>query len=170
MKNLRLVPVGFYAAFMGFLVALLITNGGFNTVAVVAILILAVFLFNFIVRTKLSFKSYFTSKYNLFTTKVYSEHSYGGVPKEMMYEKMLEVFDNSRFRLVDSDKEKLEILAVTKTSLLSWGENLYVSFMIKEDETIMKLCSVTVFQMYAWGKNEENLDNLLAELDDSLII
>jgi hypothetical protein len=50
------------------------------------------------------------------------------------------------------------------------GENLYISFEIRGDETIMELCSVTVFQIYAWGKNEENLDNLLAELEDSLII
>lgn len=170
MKNLRLVPVGFYAAFMGFFIAILVNNGGFNVVALVAILILAVFIFNFIVRQKLSFKRYFTSKHNLFSTKVYSEHSYGGVPKEIMYEKMLEVFSNSRFRLVDSNREKLEILAIAKTSLLSWGENLYISFETREDETIMKLFSVTVFQMYAWGKNEKNLDNLLVELDDSLII
>ena len=83
---------------------------------------------------------------------------------------MIEVFGNSRFRLVDSDNEKLEILATAKTSMLSWGENLYVSFETREDETIMKLCSLTVFQIFDWGKNEENLDNLLAELDDSLII
>ena len=170
MKNLRLVPVGFYAAFMGFFIAILVRKGGLNVVALVAILILAVFIFNFIIRTKLSFKKYFTSKHNLFTTKVYSEHSYGGVPKEIMYEKMIEVFGNSRFRLVDSDNEKLEILATAKTSLFSWGENLYVSFETREDETIMKLCSLTVFQIFDWGKNEENLDNLLAELDDSLII
>ena len=170
MKNLRQIPGAFYAAFMGFLIAILVKNGGFNIVLFVAIPILSVFIFNFIVRQKLSFKKYFTSKRNLLTTKVYSEHSYGGVPKEIMYEKMIEVFGNSRFRLVDSDNEKLEILAIAKTSLLSWGENLYISFEIRGDETIMELCSVTVFQIYAWGKNEENLDNLLAELEDSLII
>lgn len=170
MKNLRLVPVGFYAAFMGFFIAILVNNGGFNVVALVAILILAVFIFNFIVRQKLSFKRYFTSKHNLLTSKTFSEHSYGGVPKEIMYEKMIEVFSNSRFRLADSDNERLEILAIAKTTFYSWGENLYISFETRGGETIMKLCSVTVFQIYASGKNEENLDNLLAELDDSLII
>lgn len=110
MKNLRQIPGAFYAAFMGFLIAILVKNGGFNIVLFVAIPILSVFIFNFIVRQKLSFKKYFTSKRNLLTTKVYSEHSYGGVPKEIMYEKMIEVFGNSRFRLVDSDNEKLEIL------------------------------------------------------------
>ncbi|MFA6361073.1 MAG: hypothetical protein WCX14_10255 [Dysgonamonadaceae bacterium] len=170
MKNLRQIPAAFYAAFMGFLIAILVKNGGFNIVLFVAIPILSVFIFNFIVRQKLSFKKYFTSKRNLLTTKVYSEHSYGGVPKEIMYEKMIEVFGNSRFRLVDSDNEKLEILAIAKTSLLSWGENLYISFEIRGDETIMELCSVTVFQIYDWDKNEENLADLLAELEDSLII
>ena len=170
MKNLRLVPVGIYAAFMGYFIAILVKNGGFNIVALVVIPILSVLIFNFIIRNKLSFKRYFTSKHNLFTTKVYSEHSYGGVPKEIMYEKMLEVFGNSRFRLVDSDKEKLEILATAKTTFYSWGENLYICFETRGDETIMKLISVTVFQIYAWEKNEENLDNILAELDDSLII
>jgi len=170
MKNSISILVPFYAAFMGVLIARLVKNGGFNIVALVAILILSVFIFNFIIRKKLSFKKYFTSKYNLLTTKVFSEHSYGDVPKEIMFEKMIEVVNNSRFRLVDSDNESLEILATSKTTLFSWDENLYISFEIRRDETIMELCSVTVFQIYAWGKNEENLDSLLAELEDSLII
>lgn len=170
MKDLGSILVPFYAALMGLLIARLVNNEGFNIVILVGILILSVFIFNFIIRKKLSFKRYFTSKYNPITTKVYSEHSYGDVPKEIMYEKMIEVFGNSRFRLIDSDDESLEILAIAKTTLFSWGENLYISFEIRGDETIMKLCSVTVFQIYDWGKNEENLADLLAELDDSLII
>lgn len=169
MKNLEHILVAFYAVFMGVLIALLVKNES-SVVFLVAIPVLAVFIFNFTIRKKLTFKRYFTSKYNLLTSKTFSDHSYGVVPKEIMYEKMLEVFSNSRFRLVDSDNESLEILATTKTTFYSWGENLYISFETRGDETIMKLCSVTVFQVYAWGKNEENLDNLLAELDDSLII
>ncbi len=140
MKNLGHLFVPFFAAFMGFLIARLINNEGFNIVILVAIFILAVFIFNFIIRKRLSFKRYFTSKYNLSTTKVYSEHSYGDVPREIMFEKMIEVVNNSRFKLVDNDKEKLEILAIVNTSMSSWG------------------------------KNEENLADLLAELEESLII
>ncbi len=78
--------------------------------------------------------------------------------------------DCDDLRLVDSDDESLEILATSKTTLFSWDENLYISFEIRRDETIMELCSVTVFQIYDWDKNEENLADLLAELEDSLII
>ena len=170
MKNSGHIFLLFFAVFMGILIARLINNEGFYIVLLVPIFFLAIFIFNFFIRKRLSFKRYFTSKYNLFTTKVYSEHSFGDVPREIMFEKMIEVVNNSRFKLVDNDKEKLEILAIANTSMSSWGENLYISFETLGYETIIKFSSVTVFAMYDGGKNEENLADLLAELEESLII
>lgn len=127
------------------------------------------FIFNLIIRKSLSFKSYFTSRYNLFTTKVRSVKSYD-IPKELMFEKIIEVINHSDFKLVETDENKFEILAISKITFKSWGENLYINFETKGNETIMKFCSSTLFQMYSWGKNEKNYDDLLNEIESSLIV
>lgn len=127
------------------------------------------FIFNLIIRKSLSFKSYFTSRYNLFTTKVRSEKSYD-IPKELMFEKIIEVINHSDFKLVETDENKFEILAISKITFKSWGENLYINFETKGNETIMKFCSSTLFQMYSWGKNEKKYDDLLNEIESSLIV
>ena len=82
----------------------------------------------------------------------------------------MEVVDDSKFQLVDTDNEKLEILAISSISFLSWGENLYISFETRGDETVMKFCSSTLFQIYSWGKNEKNISDLLNEIESSFTI
>jgi hypothetical protein len=124
---------------------------------------------NLSLKNKLSFKNYFISKYNLFTTKSRSEKFYD-IPNKLMFDKILEVLNESNFKIVGTDIDNLGILARTKLSAQSWGENLYFSFEKKDNGTIMKLCSVTLFQWYAWGKNESNCDLVLIDIENSLII
>lgn len=132
-------------------------------------LIAGFFIFNLIVRKSLSFMNYFTSQYNIFTTKVRGEKAYD-IPIDLMYEKMIEVIDNSDFKLVETDREKLQILAISTFTLKSWGENLYIGFETRGNETIMKFCSATLFQMYSWGKNEKNYNDLLNDIESSLTV
>ncbi|AMC12182.1 hypothetical protein Lupro_03425 [Lutibacter profundi] len=132
-------------------------------------LIVVFFIFNLIIRKSLSFKNYFTNQYNLFTTKVWHQKSYD-IPKDLMFEKIIEVINSSNFKLVETNKEKLEILAISTITFKSWGENLYISFETNGNETIMKFCSTTLFQIYSWGKNEKNYDNLLNDIENSLIV
>ena len=132
-------------------------------------LIVGFFIFNLIIRKSLSFKNYFTSSYNVFTTKVRYKKSYD-IPKGLMFKKIIEVINNSDFNLVDTNKEKLEILAISNITFKSWGENLYINFETTENTTIMKFCSSTLFQVYSWGKNEKNYDDLLKNIESSLTI
>ena len=132
-------------------------------------LIAGFFIFNLVIRKSLFFKNYFTNKYNLLTSKVHSEKSFD-ISKELMFEKIIEVINNSEFKLVEADKEKFEILAIANITFKSWGENLYISFETIGDETIMKFCSATLFQIYSWGQNEKNYDDLLNEIESSLTI
>ncbi len=87
-------------------------------------LIVGFFIFNLIIRKSLSFKNYFTSQYNLFTTKIRAEKAYD-IPKELMFEKIIEVINNSDLKLVEVDKDKFEILAISTITFKSWGENIY---------------------------------------------
>ena len=132
-------------------------------------LIVGFFIFNLIIRKSLSFKNYFTSQHNLFTTKIRSEKSYD-ISKELMFEKIKQVINHSNFKLVATDEDKFEILAISAITFKSWGENLYISFETKGNETIMKFCSSTIFQIYSWEKNEKNYEYLLNEIESSLIV
>ena len=123
------------------------------------------FAFNFFIRKSLLYKNYFLSKYNLFTTKFRTEKSFD-IPKELMFEKIIEVINDSRFKLAEVDKDKLEILAISKITFRSWGENLYINFETKGDKTIMKFSTSTLFQVYSWGKIEKNYDDLVIEIED----
>lgn len=135
----------------------------------VLFLIVGFFIFNLVIRKSLSFKNYFISPYNLFTAKVHYQKTYG-IPRGLMFEKIIEVINNSGFKLVETNKEKLEILAISTITFKSWGENLYISFETNGNETVMKFCSTTLFQIYSWGKNEKNYDELLNDIENSLIV
>jgi len=132
-------------------------------------LIVGFFLFNLIVRKSLYFENYFTSRYNLFTIKFNHKKSFE-ITEDLMFEKVIEVLKNSKFKVVDIDKVKFKILAVSSITFTSWGENLYINFESKGDVTIMNFCSTTLFGVYSWGKNEKNYENLLNEIENSLII
>ncbi len=135
----------------------------------IPLLIGGFFIFNLIIRKSLAFKEYFTSEYNFFTAKARMEQSYD-ISKELMFEKIKEVIDESDFKLVEADKDKFEILAISRITFKSWGENLYISFETRGNETIMKFCSSTLFQVSSWGKNEKNYEALLNEIETSLTV
>ncbi|RLD87025.1 MAG: hypothetical protein DRJ09_10980 [Bacteroidetes bacterium] len=120
-------------------------------------------------RKSLRFKKYFKNKFNLFTNK-YHYQQVTDVSKELMFEKLKEVINNSKFKLVDSDDKRMELLAVSKISMRSWGENIYVSLTSKEKNTVITFCSVTVLQVCSWGKNENNVLELANKLEESFII
>ena len=126
-------------------------------------------LFNLAFRRKLSFKNYYTSRFNLFTVKYHQETAVEISP-DLLYDKMKEVINDSKFKLVDSNSKEYEILAITSTTLWSWGENLYIDIKPIEEGSLMKICSSTWFQLYVWGKNEENCTIILNELEESLIV
>lgn len=137
-----------------------------NTILIV---LASFFMFNFAVRKSLSFKNYFTHKYNPFTSKYRSEVHFD-ISEDLMFEKVIEVLEDSPFKLAKADEQKLEILAYTNISLQSWGENLYVSFETVGGETIMKVSSVTFFQVLSWGKNKSNTQKLLSAIESSLTV
>lgn len=129
----------------------------------------AIPIFNLLGRNFIYLKKYYTSSINIFTAKFRYEKTFD-ISKELMFEKIKEVIHESEFRLKVADDDQYEILATTKLSFLSWGENLYISFEDQGEETVMKFCSVTLFQMFSWGRNQKNYKDLLQKFDDSLTV
>ena len=87
-----------------------------------------------------------------------------------MYEKMLEVVRDLNYQVQNSNLLKKSIFITTPISFKSWGENIYIDI----DETnsgksIINITSASL-QVYSWGKNKQNFDKLILEIEESLII
>lgn len=136
---------------------------------VVIALIVGFFIFHLVIRGSLSFMTYFCSRYNPLTSKWRKEMTYD-VPQELMLEKLIEVIDESHFRLKAVDKERGLLLAITSISWRSWGENLYIRMEPEGEQTRMIVCSATLFQLYDWGKNKQNLQTLMTEIEESFTV
>tara|TARA_B110000285_G_scaffold230011_1_gene295817 strand:- start:2540 stop:2731 length:192 start_codon:yes stop_codon:yes gene_type:complete len=62
---------------------------------------------------------------------------------------------------------KRSIFATTPISLKSWGENIYIDI---DDSSLgkstIKITSVAL-QIYLWGKNQQNFEKLILEIEES---
>ena len=145
-------------------------NNGSNSIALIlAICLFTFFIFNLVIRKIAWFKPYFTSKYNFLATKFRTKIEFD-IPKELMFKKVIEVIENSKFKIQLVNEDKFEIFAISPVSFKSWGENIYIDFQEDDGKTVMNFCSATISQIYSWGKNEQNYDQLVQSIEESLII
>jgi len=125
--------------------------------------------FNLTIRSKLSMKDYFTSKYNILTSKYELKSNYD-IPHDLLFDKVVEVLEGHGYRKVKVDKEKGLIFTPASISFKSWGENLYFTLTKIDENTTELLFESVAFQLYSWGKNEDNANGFYAKLEESLII
>lgn len=135
----------------------------------VMIAVVGFFAVHLVIRKSLRFKGYFTSPLNILTSK-YKQTLTLDFEADLAFDKLVEVLEASPFRLVEGNAERRVLLATSSLSWRSWGENLYIELEPNGSQTVMKFCSVTLFQVYSWGKNEDNIAALLREIEDSLTV
>lgn len=128
-----------------------------------------IFLFSLLVRKNVWFEPYFTSNFNLFTSKVKHQQELD-FPKDLLFDKLVEVLQTSGFNIVQTDKNAGKIFATSTLSFSSWGENIYIDLSENNNKTILNFCSACLFQVVSWGKNERNYQTLFEEFEKSLII
>jgi len=140
-----------------------------QALTVFAVIMGSVFLFSALVRGNFNFKAYFTSKYNIFTSKIRHQKEFD-LPKDILFDKMAEVLTEAGFAVRHADKTSGNLFATAKTTIWSWGENIYVE--IKEHNGLTKIdfCSVCFFGMISWGKNERNYERMMDTFENSLVI
>lgn len=126
-------------------------------------------IFNFFVRKQLSFSKWFLSAGNLFLEKS-SHSSESELDPELLYAKLLEVIDDSTFKLLDTDSSKLRILSGTSLSFWSWGENVYIQVLPSPGGSIIRFTSVTLFGTSSGKRNSRNFDSFIRLFESSLII
>ena len=136
---------------------------------VVGAFLTVVLIFNFSIRKRIQFKSYFLNPWNFLVSTQFSNQN-TEISPGLMYEKMLEVVRDSNYRVRDSNPLKKSIFLTTPISLKSWGENIYIDI---DDSSLgkstIKITSVDL-QVYSRGKNQQNLEKLILEIEESLII
>ena len=70
----------------------------------------------------------------------------------------------------DINYDDYEILVISKMSVWSLSENLYLSVQSTSNGSKILVEISTLFSVYSWGKNEENFKNLFKKFEESFII
>ncbi|MEJ6590301.1 MAG: hypothetical protein QNL43_10925 [Crocinitomicaceae bacterium] len=154
---------------MGLILFLNIKYPQHHLLLIIAFPLLLGFCFNLAFRKRIYFKPYFMSNWN-FLTATHKSSSETNISSGLMFEKMLEVLVGSNYKVQYSDKDKKEIFVTTTMSFKSWGENIYIDIEEREPgKTKINIIS-TALQVYTWGKNEQNFDKMVLEIEDSLIV
>lgn len=125
---------------------------------------------NLMIRKSLRYKTWFLSSLNLLLErKSYSTKSQ--ISADLLFDKIIEVIQESEFQLLDTDKDSLRILCGTSTNFLTWGENIYIQIETNEDGTTsIQFVSTTLFGGSSWKRNQNNYESFIASFEDSLTI
>jgi len=125
---------------------------------------------NLILRKKLSYKSWFLSKQNIFLEKEISVFE-SDISKELLFEKVLEVVKSSSFDFIDLNANSYELLLSTTPNFWTWGENLYIEIEEGADSiSKISVTGVTVFGNYSWNRNRSNFQHFHESFQQSLTI
>jgi len=130
---------------------------------------LGLLIFSFSVRKHLSFSAWFLSPANIFIERR-SHSSESDLDGDLLYHKLLEVVDNSDFRLLDTNTDKLQFLLGTSANFWTWGENIYVQVVPSPDGSVIQLNSVTLFGNASWNRNDQHFHSFIESFESSLII
>ena len=127
------------------------------------------FVLSMLFRTSLTFKPWYTSKYNFLTSKTHYQNEFD-LPKDILLDKMKEVLTEAGFKVRNVDRAKGSLFATTPMTFYSWGENIYLDMKEANGVTTVHFLSVCVFGIVSWGKNEKNHDRMLETFENSLTI
>jgi hypothetical protein len=137
--------------------------------AVLGLIICTVLSISLILRKKLQFKSWALNKRNFLLAKEVRIMT-SDIPCELLFEKLIDVIEESDFDLADSDKNSFQLLATTFPNFYTWGENMYIEISETENNNSeIKFTSVTIFG-YSWNRNKKNLEKFFQLFEESLTI
>lgn len=142
---------------------------GTNILISLGLLMLAYQVISFSFRSNLSWKDFYTSRFNLLTAKTSQKLDFE-FDQETLFEKAKEVLRTNGYKDLVIDESKMLILAKEPFSFKSWGENIYITILAKDNENAELLYESVAFQVYTWGKNEDNGKKFLANMEESFTI
>jgi hypothetical protein len=125
---------------------------------------------NLFLRKKLRYKNWFLSSLNIFLDRK-TEIVKLDFTSDLLFEKLLEVIEESSFKILDISHEKLQIVCGTNPNLKTWGENIYIQLhQIEEDSTNVEFISTTIFGGNSLKRNDKNFEKFMQSFEESLTI
>lgn len=147
--------------------------GYFTGMPLLGLLVLCVpislLIVNMLLRKKLKYAFWFLSDYNIFLEKKKAAFE-SEISKELLFEKLLEVVNDSKFKLEDIDKENFQLLISTSPNALTWGENMYIKITTVKTVSVVTMTSVSVFGSYSWNRNDQHHKEFQVSFEESLTI
>ena len=141
---------------------------GFETVTLILLVPMGLMLFNLAVRKRLSMKEFLLHPANVLTSKLHESFEVD-MPSDLLFEKMQEVVRDSKYKLAATDESTYTVLATASMSIWSWGENIYITITPHGEQSMVNITSVA-FQVYSWGKNEDNFRDIVTSFEKSLTV
>lgn len=125
---------------------------------------------SFSIRKKLKFKSWFLSPKNILIERN-SRIITSEIESVLLFEKLLEVIEDSEFKLFDSDQSSNSLLCGTTANIITWGENVYIFINEKKNNSSEVLVvATTIFGSNSWGRNDKNHRSFFDQLENSLTV
>ena len=137
--------------------------------SLVLLIPIGLLIFNLLVRKQLKFKKWFLSSYNFFLERKETV-SNSEIPQDLLFEKLLEVVENSEFKMADQNAENFQILATTSPNFWTWGENIYIEILKTDSGSQINVTSITIFGTFSWKRNESNFEEFYSSFEKSLTI
>ncbi|MFT6982645.1 MAG: hypothetical protein ACJAUD_001412 [Crocinitomicaceae bacterium] len=127
-------------------------------------------LLNVALRKKLRYKNWFLSSVNIFL-ELKTEQSESEISSDLLFEKLVEVINESEFQLLDSNEKSLNILCGTSANFWTWGENIYICLKHNGDGVVLiQFTSTTLFGNTSWNRNQRNYESFISSFESSLTI
>lgn len=124
---------------------------------------------NLSLRKRLRYSSWFLNSINfLLARKRYVVKS--EISIELLFDKLIEVIEESKFKLLDSNKDQAQILCGTSSNFWTWGENIYIRLENQNGETTIEFISTTLFGGSSWNRNQNNFESFTESFESSLTI
>jgi hypothetical protein len=130
---------------------------------------ISLLIISFLFRKSLIYSKWFLSPLNISLEKSFNSIQ-SEISSDLLYEKLLEVAEDSQFTLLDTDKTTLSLLLGTSINFWTWGENVYIKIVPTQNGSIINFTSVTLFGNTSWKRNENNFDSFIQAFESSLTI
>ncbi len=126
-------------------------------------------LVSFLLRKSLYSSNWFLSPLNVLLERT-SHNAVSDISADLLYEKLLEVANDSHFTQLDKDNSTLRILMGTSVNFWTWGENIYVQLKPTQTGTVIHFTSVTLYGNTSWKRNNKHFESFIKSFESSLTI
>lgn len=130
---------------------------------------ISILIISFLLRKRLIYSKWFLSPANIFLLRV-NHTIQSEISSDLLYEKLLEVANDSQFTFLDSNKSTLSLLMGTAFNFWTWGENVYIKVVPTKEGSVINFTSTTLFGTTSWKRNDKNFDSFIQDFESSLII